>query len=80
MAAEVSTKSLGCLALFIGGLTSIIMPGLRVRTPGWAIFNPGRDDGPQLLMAVIVDTVIFGAISYGFLYLARKFSGGAKNQ
>ena len=79
MTAEVGTKSLGCLALVIGGLFSIFMPGLGVRTPGWAIFNPGRDDGPQLLMAVIVDMIVFGAISYGFLYLARKLSGGAQN-
>jgi hypothetical protein len=79
MMAEVSTKSLGCLALVIGGLSVIIMPWLGAGTPGRAIFNSGRDDGIQLLMSVIMDMVVFGAISYGFLYLAKKFSGGAKN-
>ena len=46
--------------------------------PGWAIFRPGRDDFPEILKATLLDTVIFGAIAYGILYLVTKSSNDSK--
>jgi hypothetical protein len=79
MISKQKAKSTGCLSLLIGGLFSILMPAIGVfLTPGWALFSPGRDDGFKILLAVVLDTIIFGAMAYGILYLVRKYSGSTK--
>ncbi len=83
-------KSLGCLSLLVGGLLSIFIPifliGSRIYSdalwvilmPGWVIFRPGRDDGFEILMATILDTIIFGTIVYGIIYGIVRFFDKAK--
>jgi hypothetical protein len=83
-------KALGCLSFLVGGLLSIFIPifliGSRIYSdalwiilmPGWVIFRPGRDDGFEILMATILDTIIYGALIYGIIYGLVRFVGKAK--
>ncbi|MDT7604583.1 MAG: hypothetical protein QOF61_2580 [Acidobacteriota bacterium] len=81
--------SLGCWTLLIGVLFSILIPAILLGSgiyinalwiilmPGWAVFRPGRDDGFGILMATILDAMIWWAIAYGVIYSIVKRTGRA---
>ncbi len=85
------TGSLGCLSLALGALLAVFVPfviiglgaSLNSRwlwlAPGWAIFNPGRDDGIQIIEATILTTLIYSAVCYvAGRILLRKPEGGGR--
>jgi hypothetical protein len=81
-------KALGCVSLVIGAILSVGVPaffvGIGARldddwiilAPGWNLFRPGRDDGIEIILATILDTLIYAAIVYGIMcvvmYLRRR--------
>jgi hypothetical protein len=78
----------GCLSLFCGLVLAIGVPGFLLGinlspdsqwfwlAPWWRIFNPGRDDGPQLFGATLLNTLLYSAICFGLGWiLKRKLSG-----
>lgn len=77
--------ALGCLSFLVGGLLSVFIPifliggGIYsdaawiILMPGWVIFHPGHADVFEILMATIVDTVIFGALLYGIIWGVVRF-------
>ncbi len=83
-------KDLGCSSLVIGGLLSIIFPVVLIKNniysdvawllfmPGWLIFRPGAHDIFTILIATILDTIIFAAITFLLIYSITKYFGGAK--
>ena len=80
----------GCLSLFLGALLSVFIsmsvigrashagPGWPYFAPGWKILDPGAHDVHIMLLAVVVDTLLFGAVIftvfYGFVKLIDKLT------
>lgn len=79
------SKGFGCLSLFIGGALAFtaqailvvayiqFMPARIILAPGWAYFDPGRDDGTQMFSATILDTLYYTLAFYLISYLAVRF-------
>ena len=71
---------LGCVSVVLGLLLSFFIPYLlgsedhskliwALLAPGWLIFHPGFDDAGEILMATLLDAVIFCVVSYLVLWL-----------
>ena len=85
-------KALSCLSLLIGGLLSIFIPILLIGNkiysdvvwvflmPGWVILRPGAHDGFVILLATLLDTIVFAVLIYGIIYGVVRFLGRAKSE
>jgi hypothetical protein len=80
-----------CLSLALGTLLAFFVPfviiGLGASldsrwlwlAPGWPIFNPGRDDGPQIIAATVLTTLMYSAACYvAGRILLRKAEGRSR--
>ena len=87
---ELTKKPNGCLSFLIGVLLAVFIPavllGLGIYSnalwillmPGWAIFHPGRDDGFEILMATMLDAMIWWVIAYGVMYGIMNWTSKAE--
>ena len=84
-------KATGCLSLFLGALLSFLISvrefggasggtgqGWSYLAPGWRILDPGAHDGHIMLLATVLDAVIYSMLiftaSYGFVKLVDKLT------
>ena len=84
--------ALGCLSLMIGAVPALFVPLALIKrqmfsdtlwavvAPAWALLDPGAHDGLEILLAVLLDAVIFGALVYGIIYAVVRLFFGEKYQ
>lgn len=75
-----NSKALGCLSLLVGFIFSTIVhasvfgsgprfnPAMAILAPAWNYFDPGRDDGVEIILATVADTIYYAVIIY---FIAR---------
>jgi len=68
----------GVLSILVPALLSAMNVESRVfwyiLAPGWKLSPFGRDDFPQMLLAISIDAIIYAAVTYGILLLILRMS------
>lgn len=79
-------KAFGCLWLLGSVIMSVAVPaflwepGVETRAawyilaPGWAVSPFGRDDFPQMILAVSFNAIVYAAVACGILYPALRLA------
>ena len=87
-----SIKGFGCLSIGIGVILAIATQALmsvnrpqfdliwQILVPALVYFDPGRDDGVEIFLATIIDTVYYAAIVYAVTYSVIWFASKRKYQ
>jgi hypothetical protein len=77
-------KAYGCMLLLGSGIMSVAVPALLwepdvetrafwyVLAPGWAVSPFGRDDFPQMILAVSINAIVYAAVACAIFYLAIR--------
>lgn len=84
--AKYNIKFVGCISVVAGVLLAIYIPAMLFGAhltvyskwfwlaPGWAIFQPGRDDGAEILLASLLNIIIYFILILFFIYLLSRSS------